>query len=79
MPAANTARGLAGRLGDDLPLLSGLLNVYCWLCPGDALKVPPRLREMLPHCETNGAERLDKSHMNFLDTRPWFIAAQKRS
>lgn len=73
---------LIQRLEGDLPLLVGLLNVYCWLCPGTRLKLPPPLRSFLPHCEANGAPAgppFDKCHIDFLDTRPWFIAAQNQS
>lgn len=67
---------LVERLGGDLPLLSGLLNVYCWLCPGTVLELPPRLRDVLPHCGAPGAPRINKQHVAWLDSRPWFVAAQ---
>jgi hypothetical protein len=74
-------RHLIERMRDDLPLLIGLLNVYCWACPGAELHLPEQLRAVLPHCAnaTNGGPVYDKSHLDLLDSRPWFIAAQQHS
>lgn len=69
---------LAERLGEDLPLLIGLLNVYCWLCPGTELHLPPRMRAMLPHCEASSG-RENQRHIDLLDTRPWFVPREQRS
>jgi len=62
---------LIDRLGSDVPLLAGLLNVHCWLCPGTDLQLPPRLRELLPHCANPGGPEEDHCRINLLDTRPW--------
>jgi hypothetical protein len=69
---------LVSRLDGDVPLLSGLLSVYCWLCPGTLLELPPPLRDLLPHCGTTGAPLINKQHVDWLDTRPWFIAANRK-
>ena len=66
---------LVDRMGDDLPLLVGLLNVYCWLCPGTDLKLPQQLRAVLPSCGQASGPMEDQCHIDWLDTRPWF---QKR-
>jgi hypothetical protein len=64
---------LVERLGDDLPLLLGLLNVYCWICPGTELQLPQRLRALLPKCAQPREPAEDNCHINWLDTRPWFV------
>jgi hypothetical protein len=69
---------LLSRLGDDRPLLAGLLHIYCWLCPGMKLSLPPALGGNLPGCETDGPH-VDQCRIDFLDTRPWFIAAKNTS
>jgi hypothetical protein len=70
---------LVERLDGDVPLLSGLLNIYCWLCPGTLLELPPRLRDVLPHCGAPNRPLVDRSHIDWIDSRPWFIAAHNRS
>jgi hypothetical protein len=70
---------LADRLGEDLPLLLGLLNVYCWLCPGVGLKLPQSLRAMLPNCAQSAEPREDSCRINWLDSRPWFVPARNVS
>ncbi len=67
---------LTDRLGDDLPLLIGLLNVYCWLCPGGNLKLPQRLRAVLPNCAQANGHAEDRCHIDWLDSRPWFHRAE---
>jgi hypothetical protein len=64
---------LLNRLGDDLPLLAGLLNVYGWLCPGNDLLLPASLRELVPHSGRRGAPVEDATNIRLLDSRPWFI------
>jgi hypothetical protein len=68
---------LTERLGEDLPLLMGLLNVYCWVCPGGELDLPERMRALLPHCSIGNGE--SQCHIDWLDTRPWFVPRQNRS
>jgi len=70
---------LLHRLEGDVPLLAGLLSVYCWLCPGTHLELPSRLRKLLPPCGDGNASRFDRCHIEWLDTRPWFISAQNKS
>jgi hypothetical protein len=66
---------LLARLQGDVPLLLGLLNVYCWLCPGAELALPVYLRDRLPRCDPEQGP-VDKYRLDLLDTRPWFIAGQ---
>lgn len=70
---------LMARLDEDLPLLIGLLNVYCWLCPGSDLHLPPPMRSLLPHCGSRHGHGENQCHIDRLDTRPWFVPRQNRS
>jgi hypothetical protein len=63
---------LVYRLGDDLPLLAGLLNVYCWLCPGGNLNLPQKLKAMVPVCGQSRGPLADACRINWIDSRPWF-------
>jgi hypothetical protein len=69
---------LSNRLEDDLPLLAGVLNVYGWLCPGNDLKLPASLRELVPHSGKRGAPRVCEAHIRLLDSRPWFVTDTER-
>jgi hypothetical protein len=69
---------LSERLGEDLPLLIGLLNVYCWLHPGNQLRLPQSIRAVLPHCCAANGERVNQRNVDLLDTRPWFVGAPNR-
>lgn len=71
-------RHVVQRMKDDLPLLQGLLHVFNWLSPGKALQFPAWLRE--DFCLRTPSEHAlaasEKSHVELLDTRPWFAAFQ---
>jgi hypothetical protein len=69
---------LLERLGEDIPLLIGLLNVYCWMCPGNNLKLPQPIRAVLPQCGATNGAGVSQRHVDLLDTRPWFVGAPKR-
>jgi hypothetical protein len=70
---------LRERLGEDLPLLMGLLNVYCWVCPGGELDLPEPMRALLPHCAHANGQSQSQCHIDWLDTRPWFVPRQNPS
>ena len=61
-------------VGDDAPLVGGLLNVFGWLCPARARQLPEWLWDRLglrgpdqgPSCEDN------PKHVRLLDSRDWF-------
>jgi hypothetical protein len=63
---------LVERLGKDLPLLVGLLNVYCWICPGKRLKLPANIAALLPHCGPDAGPAMERCRIDWLDTRTWF-------
>jgi hypothetical protein len=66
---------LIRRLEDDVPLLQAMLNVYGWLCPNAARKLPPSLWRRL-----SAAQRATRSRppthdrIRLLDSRTWFGA-----
>ena len=67
------------RLEGDLPLLVALLNVYFWLCPTAELRLPPVLHQHVQHLIELTGPREDKMHIDFLDTRPWFVGRSRET
>ena len=69
---------LLERLGDDWPLLAGVLAMYGWLCPARTELVPrwlwARLRTLAP--AGGSAPEVDTQRVCFLDSRPWFPSAR---
>ena len=65
---------LLDRLGEDIPLLSGVLSVFSWLCPGRAQALPGWLweRVRLPAPPSGSLPDVDTHRVELLDTRPWF-------
>ncbi len=63
-------RHLMERVGDDTPLLAGVLSLFFWLCPERAQLVPSWL------CKDVGVQRRGGQgcgcSAHLLDTRPWF-------
>jgi hypothetical protein len=69
---------LFGRVGDDLPLLAGVLSLFRWLCPGRAEKFPcwvwQRAEGSLPASGCGGD--VARAHVDLLDRREWFAAPE---
>lgn len=65
---------LLDRLGEDAVLLTGVLSVFTWLCPGRSQKLPAWLWERLPTPRPNQGADIDQARVNFVDSRPWFMA-----
>jgi hypothetical protein len=69
---------LIANLGDDLPLLSGLLSVFTWLAPQRAREFPSSIWDPL-RLRPPG-EQVDEAVMRqraqFLDIRPWFLPSE---
>jgi hypothetical protein len=65
---------LLDRMGDDWPLLKGLLSVYGWLCPKQALELPKKLQRKLRLDKPAVAARCKYNRVRLLDTRRWFAA-----
>jgi hypothetical protein len=65
---------LIDRLGPDIPLLSGLVSIFGWLCPERAREFPGwvwmRLGAPRPLASVDCDGRSDRSPL--LDTRDWF-------
>lgn len=63
---------LLDRIEDDRLLLGGLMNIYRWLCPGDASALPNHIWERmgLKFMPLAGECRHDR--VRLLDTRDWF-------
>ena len=72
-------RHLLRRLGDDRPLLGAVLQVYAWLCPGPAERLPGWLWEetglMLP---ADPSPECVPARADLLDRRPWFGPIRER-
>jgi hypothetical protein len=67
---------LIERLEEDTPLLKAMLQVYGWLCPKYALKLPKSLWKSLNLRPPGKAHPPKRDHIRLLDTRDWFAALQ---
>ncbi len=67
---------LLSRVAEDLPLLKGVMSIFSWLAPQQALRIPKRvwstLELPLPVIQSDPAGR--PSRKDLLDTRPWLLA-----
>jgi hypothetical protein len=70
------------RLGDDLPLLAGLLHVFAWLCPERAAQLPMAARALIGDAVANrggkGQCDHDAKRVSLLDGRAWFVPLVKK-
>jgi hypothetical protein len=68
---------LLARVGDDWPLLTGVLSVFQWMCPGRALELPKQLwrRLQLPRQQQEEVPITNRRRVDLLDRRPWFMFA----
>ncbi|MGH9766446.1 MAG: nucleotidyltransferase [Blastocatellia bacterium] len=72
---------LLKRLGDDAPLLGGVLSLFVWLCPGRVRTIPGwlwgRLDLIKPPSSASTPMNIDydRRHVGLIDSRPWFIPA----
>jgi len=58
-------------LGNDRPLLAGLLSVFAWVCPGRAASLPASIWPKLGVNQQAGGAIFSPERANLLDTRPW--------
>lgn len=69
---------LLKRLGKDAPLLTSILTLFVWLCPGRARTIPDwlwgRLKLIKPSPSVRVPE-INHHHVGLIDSRPWFIPA----
>jgi hypothetical protein len=65
---------LLDRVGEDLPVLRGLMSVYGWMCPGRSLTMPEWVwfRLGLPRPRPHEVMGEDGCRAPLLDTRDWF-------
>jgi hypothetical protein len=61
-------------IGDDAPLLKGVLSVFSWMCPQAAEAIPESVRLQLDLTSDDLAPQtsVDCRRVGLLDTRPWF-------
>lgn len=70
---------LLDRLGEDLPLLTGIVSVYGWLHPERALRLPARVRRRLGIRRPSAADAAKwPERVRYLDSRAWFTALKAR-
>jgi hypothetical protein len=65
---------LLERIGDDRPLLAGVMSVFRWVAPARAQELPSWIWEKLQLAPMLAApaEKIEKRRVDLLDTRPWF-------
>lgn len=74
---------LLDRVGEDAPLLAGVLSVFRWLAPERAAQLPswiwPRVGlGMTKPVASSGPEDFDKRRVELLDRRIWFAPERAR-
>jgi hypothetical protein len=72
---------LIDRLGEDAPLLGGVLLVYAWLAPERAAVIPSAIWDRLGLTPTRAPAGLDVTaqRVGLIDSRPWFPTSPERS
>jgi hypothetical protein len=66
------------RLGPEQPLLGGLLQLFNWIAPSRARKLPAEIRERFHLVEPSSEDLAlsEKHRVGLLDSRPWYAAFQ---
>jgi hypothetical protein len=65
------------RVEEDTPLLRALLEIFGWLCPAAAKKLPSILwKKMKMPCPVSPSKDFKRNHIPLLDSRGWFAALQ---
>jgi hypothetical protein len=70
---------LISRIEKDTPLLAGVLNLFAWVCPERAARLPARVRKRFhlpPPTQASSEETCREDRVRFLDSRGWFAANQ---
>ncbi len=65
---------LLNRLGEDQPLLAGVLSVFAWMCPDRAGQLPRGLWRELGLNPPPPERALRQDRVRLLDSRAWFAA-----
>jgi hypothetical protein len=75
---------LVNRIGDDTPVLAGVLSVYRWLAPERAQQLPRwlwrrvGLEPVKPAAGPRAGEDFNKRRAELLDRRVWFVPERAR-
>lgn len=65
---------LLKRMENDVPLLTGMLNVFTWMCPGHIKELPEWVREKFRlSYPVPGTPDLVEKNVRYLDSRDWFV------
>ena len=64
---------LIDRLEHDLPLLTGVMSFFSWLCPGRAASFASGIWGHLGLSEPEAGPDYYPERVNLVDTRPWFV------
>jgi len=64
-------RHLLERVGEDAPLLRGVLSVFQWVCPERAAELPKWIWTAVDRASQESLNT-PHSHAELLDSRPWF-------
>jgi hypothetical protein len=65
------------RMGPDLPLLAGLLQLFNWVAPGAASCIPENVRKRFALPDVSAEDYVSQGRrVELLDSRPWFAAFQ---
>lgn len=67
---------LVARVGDDAPLLRAVLDIYGWLRPDGARRLPRWLWTDLPSAPGEGGNGITKERAGLIDSRPWFLSTK---
>ena len=75
-------RHLIQRVGNDRPLLKGVLSVFSWICPRQARALPSSLWQAIGLPRPEAEEEVvsnDHTRADLLDSRPWLCPAAERA
>jgi len=79
-PAIIDWEQLLERMGDDTPVLGGVLSVYAWLAPDRASQIPRKVWDRVgitPETSGGGPE-VTACRARLIDSRPWFRLESER-
>lgn len=63
---------LMSRIGDDLPLMKGLISVFSWISPERAAQLPVGIWKILGLESPAPAADSQRTRPRLLDSRPWY-------
>lgn len=70
---------LLGRLGEDAPVLGGLVHLFRWMCPGRAARLPAWIWERLGlTAEPAEGPEVDRRRVALINSSDWFPKGEGR-